>query len=174
MLRLKGDKVILRGLEPEDLDYLYELENNTDLWEISGTITPYSRHVLKVYLENAFRDIYEVKQLRLCICTPEKEVIGLVDLFDFDPVNLRVGLGLVISDASKRNQGVGAETIELICSYVFSALNLRQVYVNVGVDNLASLHLFIKMGFTQVGIKKDWILSQGTFKDEVLFQKLND
>lgn len=174
MLKLKGDKVMLRGLEPEDLDYLYELENTTDLWEISGTLTPYSRHVLKLYLDNAFRDIYEVKQLRLCICTPENEVIGLVDLFDFDPANLRAGIGLVISDISKRNKGVGAETIDLICSYAFTVLNLRQLYANVGADNLPSIHLFEKMGFKKAGIKKDWILSEGNFKDEVLFQKINN
>lgn len=173
MLSLEGKHIYLRALEPEDLNFLYELENNPDIWEISGTITPYSKHVLKQYLENAFRDIYDVKQLRLCICSKKDKLIGLIDLFDFDPKNLRAGLGLVILETADRNKGVGAEAIELFSNYAFTVLNLRQLYVNVGEDNLASLHLFKKLGFEQVGVKKDWIRTGETFKNELLFQKIN-
>ena len=172
MLRLKGNGIFLRALEPGDLDFLYELENRTEIWEISNTITPYSRHVLKSYLENAHRDIFEVKQLRLCICNPSSESIGLIDLFDFDPKNHRAGLGIVILEEKERNKGIGAEAISLLTDYAFSVLGLRQLYANVLEDNLASLHLFHKMGFERVGVKKDWILSQGSFKNEVLFQKI--
>ena len=174
MLSLSGEKVYLRALEAEDLDFLYELENNAAIWEISGTITPYSRKVLKLYLENAYRDIYDVKQLRLCICTKEDERIGLIDLFDFDPKNLRAGIGVVVVESANRNKGLGGEAIELLCKYAFSVLNLRQLYANVGEDNAASLYLFKKIGFEQVGVKKDWILSQGKFKNEILLQKINN
>jgi len=36
-----------------------------------------------------------------------------------------------------------------------------------------SLALFKKHYFAQVGIKKDWILHQGNYKDEILFQLIN-
>ncbi|MCW5516515.1 GNAT family N-acetyltransferase [Muriicola sp. Z0-33] len=174
MLSLTGDKIKLRALEAEDLNFLYELENNPDIWEISGTITPYSKHVLKLYLENAYRDIYEVKQLRLCICTKDEETVGLIDLFDFDPKNRRAGIGIVVLEAEYRNQGIGREAIELVCKYAFTVLNIRQLYANVGEENSASLHLFKKIGFEIVGVKKDWILSGGNFKNEVLLQKINN
>jgi len=174
MLSLKGDKINLRALESEDLDFLYELENNADIWEISGTVTPYSKHVLKLYLENAYRDIYDVKQLRLCICSKDRETVGLIDLFDFDPKNRRAGIGIVVLEADKRNKGIGKEAIELLCKYAFSVLNLRQLFANVGEDNKASIHLFKKIGFEIVGVKKDWILSEGTFKNEILLQKINN
>ena len=173
MLNLKGENVYLRALEAEDLDFLYELENNMEIWEISGTITPYSKQVLKLYLENAYRDIYDVKQLRLCICTKNNEAIGLIDLFDFDPKNQRAGIGIVVLESANRNKGVGAEAIEILCKYAFTVLNLRQLYANVGEENEASIHLFKKMGFEEVGVKKDWIRSEGTFKNELLFQKIN-
>ncbi len=172
MLSLKGKHVYLRALEPEDLEFLYELENNPAIWEISGTVTPYSKHVLGLYLENAHRDIYDVKQLRLCICTYENEVLGLIDLFDFDPKNQRAGLGIVILGEENRNKGIGAETISLLSEYAFSSLNLRQLYANVVQDNAASIHLFQKMGFVEVGVKKDWIYSNGAYKNEILFQKI--
>ena len=84
-ITLKGEQCHLRALEPADLDFLYELENNPEIWEISNTLKPYSKAILKDYLGNAHRDVYEVKQLRLCICNSKNKTIGLVDLFDFDP-----------------------------------------------------------------------------------------
>lgn len=173
MLKLKGEQIFLRALEPEDLDFLYLLENNPDIWEISGTTTPYSRHILKHYLENAHKDIYEVKQLRLCICNLEGVMIGLIDLFDFDPKNLRVGMGIIVNGEAIRNQGVGTEAVAILCNYVFSVFGLRQVYANVLEGNEASIHLFTKMGFKEVGTKIDWISSGGKFKNEILFQKIN-
>ena len=171
MVNLKGDHICLSALEPDDLNFLYELENNTAIWEISGTTTPYSKHVLKQYLDNSHRDIYDVKQLRLCICKAEM-VLGLIDLFDFDPKNKRAGVGIVILEEKERNQGIGTEAIKLLTDYVFTTLGLRQLFANVMEDNSASLYLFKKMGFEEVGLKKDWIFSNGEFKNEVLLQKI--
>ncbi|MGB5228789.1 MAG: GNAT family N-acetyltransferase [Eudoraea sp.] len=167
---LIGKQTKLRALEPSDLEFLYELENNSDIWEISGTITPYSRHVLKLYLDNAHRDIYEVKQLRLAICNELNKVIGLIDLFDFDPKHRRAGIGIVILDKADRNNGHGSEALSLLCNYAFTVLNLNQVYANVGEENQSSIQLFKKMGFILSGVKKDWILLGGKFKNELLFQ----
>lgn len=86
MLTLTGHTIYLRALEPEDLDFIYALENNETVWEVSNTQTPYSRFLIRQYLENAHQDIYEAKQLRLAICLNETgETIGLIDIFDFDP-----------------------------------------------------------------------------------------
>ncbi|MFD2098355.1 GNAT family N-acetyltransferase [Flagellimonas iocasae] len=172
MLNLKGKQVYLRALEPTDLDFLYQLENDTAIWEISGTLKPYSKKVLQLYLENAHRDIYEVKQLRLCICNSDDVCIGLIDLFDFDPKHGRAGMGIVISNPSDRNKGVGAEAIELLCNYAFTTLNLHQLYANILEDNEPSIHLFEKMGFEKVGTKKEWIRTSAGFKNEIMFQKI--
>ena len=173
MLSLKGEHISLRALEPDDLDFLYELENNETLWEISSTATPYSRHILKNYLDNAHRDIYDVKQLRLCICNKSKIVIGLIDLFDFDPKNHRAGIGLVVLEDENRNRGIGTEALKMFTDYAFGTLALRQVYANVVTGNDASINLFRKLGFQEIGTKKDWVFSNGLYKDEIMFQKLN-
>ncbi|MFS4457100.1 GNAT family N-acetyltransferase [Maribacter sp. 2304DJ31-5] len=174
MVTLKGKQIYLRALEPEDLDFLYQLENNTAVWEISGTVTPYSRNVLQLYLDNAHRDIYDVKQLRLVVCDLNDKPLGLIDLFDFDPINKRAGIGIIISQKQDRDKGTGASAIRLLCNYAFEALELRQVYANILEENSRSVHLFQKLGFEQVGVKTDWIRSNGTYKNEILFQKINN
>ena len=172
MLRLKGKKCYLRALESEDLEFLYELENDTEIWEISGTIVPYSKGVLKKYLSNAHRDIFEVKQLRLCICGVDGDRKGLVDLFDFDPKNNRAGMGIVISKPNDRNKGIGEEAIILVMEYAFSILGLHQIYVNILEENSISRRLFEKLGFEKIGTKKDWVRWGNSFKNEILYQKI--
>ena len=172
MVKLTGKKCFLRALEPQDLDFLYQLENDTGVWEISGTLVPYSRAVLKKYLDNAHRDIFEVKQLRLSVCDPKGNIKGLIDMFDFDPKNSRAGLGIVVLDAADRNKGMGAEAITLFVDYAFSVLNLHQVYANILEDNAVSRHVFEKLGFTKAGVKKDWVRWGNAYKNEVLYQKI--
>ena len=172
MTVLKGEHIQLRALEPEDLEYLFALENDPDIWEISGTLTPYSRKVLRAYLETAHQDIYQAKQLRLAICGPDQSAIGLIDLYDFDPRHLRAGIGIVISQSEHRNRGYGAEALTLLCSYAFTVLDLHQLYAGVSADNARSIHLFEKLGFKQNGVRKDWLRTASGFKDELFFQIL--
>ncbi len=174
MITLKGSTVYLRALEPEDLEFIYTIENNESVWEVSNTQTPYSRFLIRQYLENAHQDIYEAKQLRLAICLNDTfEVVGLIDLFDFDPKNNRAGVGIVISSETNRNSGIGSEALQLVINYAFNQLQLHQLYAKIGSDNEISLQLFTKFGFQKIGVKKDWIKVNNVFKDEILYQLIN-
>jgi diamine N-acetyltransferase len=103
MVTLQGKSIYLRALEPADLEFLYAIENNESIWEVSNTQTPYSRFLIRQYLKNAHQDIYEAKQLRLAICRNQDfPAIGLIDLFDFDPKNNRAGVGIVIQNEEDR------------------------------------------------------------------------
>lgn len=172
MIRLSGKKIYLRALEPEDLDFLYVLENDPAIWEVSGTLAPYSKKILRQYLDGAHRDIYEVKQLRMAICTHEGACVGLIDLFDFDPRHQRAGIGIVIAEGQARKKGYGSEALALICEYSFGVLGLHQVYAGVGQSNEASLRLFQKQGFRQTGTREDWIRTATGFENEIVFQKI--
>ena len=169
MVTLKGDLVYLRALEPEDLEFIYYIENDESIWEVSQTQTPYSKFLIKQYLENCHKDIYEVKQLRMVIVSYDDSVVGFVDLFDFDPKNKKVGLGILVLD-KVRGKKYGSEALSLLINYTFKNLNVHQIYANVLEDNDASIHLFKKYGFEMECLKKDWILENGKYKNEYLFQ----
>lgn len=173
MQTLKGEKVYLRALEPEDLDFVHKVENTEEFWEISATQAPYSRYMIKKYLENAHRDIYEVKQLRLVICDYDDKPVGLIDIFDLEPKDRRAAIGILIADPTQRGKGYGSESLSLITKYAFAHLALHQVYVNITSDNESSRVLFENQGFEKVGVKKEWTLVKGKFKDEVLYQLIN-
>lgn len=173
-MHLKGQLVSLRAVEPSDLELLYQWENNPGVWHLSNTLAPFSKHVLKEYIENAKHDIYVTKQLRLIINTEKYGPIGCIDLFDFDPTNQRAGIGILISDAQHRGKGYASEALELLCNYCFSILHLHQLYCNINADNTASIYLFTKLGFIQTGIKHEWNRSKGGYIDELFFQLISN
>ncbi len=168
MISLQAKNIKLRALEPEDLDFLFQTENNTLFWEVSGTQAPFSKYILSQYLANAHQDIYEAKQLRLIIEYKEKP-IGMIDLFDFDPKNHHAGIGIILLKEFQ-NKGYASESLGLFIKYAFNTLNLHQLYANITTDNVNSIKLFTTHHFNLVGVKKDWIFTKNTYKDENLYQ----
>jgi diamine N-acetyltransferase len=172
---LKNKNIELRALEPADVELLYQWENNEKLWHLSNTITPFSRFVIEQYVLNSHDDIFTAKQLRLMIDKIEDGInttIGTIDLFEFDPVNKRAGIGIMIVENEQR-KGFASEALEAIIHYCFQTLHLHQVYCNIAADNKPSLNLFEKHNFELVGTKKDWLLAGDSWKDEYLLQILN-
>jgi diamine N-acetyltransferase len=174
MTTLIGTNICLRALEPEDLEFVYAIENDENIWEVSNTQTPYSKFLIRQYLENAHQDIYEAKQLRLAICKNDSDnPIGLIDLFDFDPRNNRAGIGIVIQNIEERSQGFGKEALGLLIDFSFNQLQLHQLFANIGVDNVSSINLFATFGFQKIGIKKDWLYYNNAYQDESIYQLIN-
>lgn len=170
---MNDETILIRALEPEDLEHLYQWENNMDLWEVSDTLTPFSHFTLKKYIENAHRDIYETKQVRLMIVEKESDMpLGLIDIYDFDPYHLRAGLGIMIHNTEDRKQGYASSAIKLMNDYCFETLGLNQVYSSVPSCNIASLKLFESLGFTQTGYRKQWLKRGNEWDDVIYFQLL--
>lgn len=172
---LEGKNLILRALEPTDVELLFDWENDENLWHLSNTIVPFSRFTLEQYILNSHQDIYTTKQLRLMIDKKDhvqNNPIGSIDLFDFDPTNKRAGIGILITQ-NEQNKGYASEALELLINYCFSTLQLHQIYCNISVDNEASLKLFKKQNFTVVGLKKEWLLIEGKWMDENILQLIN-
>ncbi len=172
---LKGKNIELRALEPDDVDLLYQWENDEAIWHLSNTIAPFSRFVLEQYVLNAHQDIFTAKQLRLMIDKfgEEKNVtIGSIDLFDFDPVNKKAGIGVLIIN-SERKKGYASESLELLTDYCFNTLHLHQIYCNITEFNSPSLNLFKKHGFEIIGLKKEWLHIKDKWVDEYILQLIN-
>ena len=170
--KLKYGKISLRPLEPEDIELLYLWENNLEIWEVSNTKTPFSKHILAQYLIESAKDIYETKQLRLIIQNEKSDPVGAIDLFDFEPYHLRAGVGILIHNNTDKNKGYATDALKALSVYTFEILGLKQLYANITTDNTNSIHLFEKSGFVQVGIKKDWIKTSSGWKNEFLYQKM--
>ena len=168
-MMISSEKIVLRAPEPEDVDFLYQLENDEKLWHVSQTFRPFSRFEMEQYVLMAEKDPFESHQVRFMIDLKSSDTIGTVDLFEINPYNKRAGVGIVIVE-DFREQGFAYEALKLVISYCFNQLNLHQLYCNIEVDNNVSIELFKKAGFEVSGLKKDWNLKNSVWKDEYFLQ----
>jgi diamine N-acetyltransferase len=167
--------ISLRAPEPQDVDFLYRLENDQKMWHLSNTLTPFSRFDLEQFIMLSDKDIFVTKQARFIIEEQAEEgaqPVGAVDLFDFEPQHKRAGLGIMVVE-EERKKGIAGIALDLVIEYAFGILGLHQLYCNVEAGNEASMQLFKKRGFDVIGTKKDWNLRQGAWKDEYLMQLVN-
>jgi diamine N-acetyltransferase len=168
---MKQSNVTLRAMEPEDLELLYRIENDTTLWNVGATNVPYSRYALHDFIANSSSDIYRDRQVRLMIENAEHETIGIVDVVNFDPQHIRAEIGIVILGAY-RNKGYGIRTLSQIEDYARNVLHLHQIYAIIGASNAVSIRLFNSLHYEQSARLRDWLFDGKTFHDALLVQKL--
>lgn len=159
----------LRALEPEDLELLYRIENDDVLWRVGATNVPYSRYVLHDYIANTRSDIYADRQLRLMIENEERNVVGIIDLVNFEPRHLRAEIGVVVV-ADSRRQGYASAALRELCRYAQETLHLHQLYAIIDVENTAAVELFRKSGFDIENTLKNWLRMGTDYHDAVLMQ----
>ncbi len=172
MKHLQNTIIKLRALEPKDLNFLFNTENNIDLWEVSSTTKPFSKFILEDYIKNSHNDIFTTKQVRFIIETfHKKKVVGMIDLFDYEPIHLRAGVGINIIETEQR-KAYAENALIVLKDYCFNILRLNQIYCNISADNKASIKLFEKVGFKLSGKKEQWVNTSEGFKDVLFYQLL--
>lgn len=174
MKLLENDIISLRPLEPEDLELLYKWENDADLWTLGSTVSPYSYYILKEYISESYKNIYEQKQLRLMITLKDGgTTIGMIDLYEFDPHNSRAGVGILI-DTAFQSKGYAGIAVKLIIEYAFSFLKLHQLFAHIPTDNTPSKKLFSACGFKDSGILRDWNSVSEGYSDVCIMQLIKN
>ena len=167
----------MRKIEPSDLPFLYQWENDATMWADSDTHNPLSRHDLHQYIENTTGDIYRDGQLRLIIEDSQlstlnsqlsTNIVGCIDLFDFDARNRKAAIGMYIAPDA-RGKGVGKQAVQLLLDYAFNFLHLRMVYAIISVNNVACSRLYEQMDFLPSSPLRAWTLEG----DAILWQKMN-
>ena len=168
---LKDELISLRSPEPEDLELMFKMENDTTLWSIGNATLPYSRYTLRAYLEQSSQNLFAERQARFIIQLKNGERAGMIDLADFDPLNSRaeVCIGLL---GKYRGKGIATRSIILLCEYAQKMLHINQLYAFIPEWNKESLKLFEKNGFKKSALLQQWQRTEKGFGNVFLVQKL--
>ena len=170
----QNENIILRAVEPSDLDTLYVWENNSALWIAGNARNPYSRFALKHYIADFQKDIYESRQLRLMIDLRQtKKTVGTVDLYDFDMHHSKIALGLFV-EQTFQGKGYARQALKLVEDYVFNFLKINQLYVFIAESNKASRSIFESEKYYCQTRLKAWIKTSEGFEDVFVFQKFKE
>ena len=167
----QNENIIIRAAEPYDADLIYNWENDQEIWRVSETYIPYSLYQIEQFLMN--NDLFSMRQIRIMIEKNNNNTcIGCIDIYDFDPIHMRAGIGILIQK-DYRKLGFARQALELIIHYCFNTLMLKQIYCLIDVLNNDSIKLFTNIGFEQCGLRKEWIKTPNGFIDEIEFQLIN-
>ena len=161
--------VRLRAMEPEDLDALYRIENDRDVWDVGENNVPYSRYILHDYIANASADIYADKQVRMVVENEEGQLVGVADVVNFCPSHARAEVSIVIC-REHRKKGYARAAIRQIMEYALRTLHLHQLYAVVREDNMPSLNLFSSLGFKSKMVLEDWLFDGKDYHNAVVMQ----
>ena len=161
------NNIILRKPLITDLNQILDWEN--DLITNNHTDFPvfYTPSQVEDYL-NSDHDLLSQNQIRYII-DYNNTPLGCIDLYDFNLVNSRAGVGIYI-DPNFRNKGFASKSIELIKSISTDQYFISSLYADIMVENIASIKVFEKLGFIKTGTKKNWIRKQDSYLDVFFYQ----
>lgn len=166
----------LRKIEPTDVPFLYQWENDASAWADGANHNPLSQNDLREYIATTTGDIYRDGQLRLIIELQSQSngdlpsnsyaTVGCIDLFNFDIRNRRAEIGMYIAP-EYRGKGVGRQAVMAVEQYAFKELNLRLIYAIISTANNACTSLYASLNYEPSSILKQWTLESNA----ILWQK---
>lgn len=158
----------LRKLEPEDVVFLYQWENDANAWPDGAVHNPVSQQDLRDYIASTTGDIFRDGQLRLMMdvdgCT-----VGCIDLFDLDVRNRKAAIGMYIAP-EHRGKGYGQQAVAQLEELSFRHLGLDMIYAIIGEKNEACNKLYSRMKFENTARLLRWTVEG----DALLWQKIRE
>lgn len=99
----------------------------------------------------------------------------LVGEFSVDEINYYNNKAILryVVNNNMYGQKIGTKIMYLMLWYAFDVLHLHKVYAQVAIKNIASIKIFKKFGFREIGIlKEEYLLKDGERADMIYFEIL--
>jgi len=169
---LFGKKVTLRLIQESDLDlladYLGRSENRVPFYPVTILSRP--------SLERTWRDdgFWKTGEGHLAIVDPHGRLVGEILHFSPHPVTHVTEIAYIIFDVSARNLGYATEALGLFYPFLFRTMPIHRVELTIGLENVPSLRVAQKNGFTPEGVARELWYSPtlGRYLDAVRYSRL--
>lgn len=167
---LRDSDLILRAVEPEDAEFMWEVEGDSLQWIFNCMAAPFSRSNLANYAATYEADPFLAEQIRFIITSMDDTRIGIIDLYEISAQHRNAYVGIYILPAL-RNKGYGKKALDILADYASRLLNLRNLGARITDGNPGSLDLFLKAGYTWAGTLNNWILTGDITRSLHILQK---
>ncbi len=158
----------LHAVEPEDLDLMYIIENDMQLWQHASTTVPFSRYTLQRYIQDSTMDLYRDQQVRFAIHDENDTTCGFLDITNFSPIHSRAEIGIVLMTEAQ-GRGLATEALGETWEYA-RQMHIRMLYSIVAEENTPARQLFLRAGYRQAAIIPSWLQFGDYTQDAILFQ----
>lgn len=168
-MNIKGEKVVLRGIEPEDLEAIRQMTNDTEQEYLIGG---WSLPTTKKHQEDWYLRILGDKQNNRFAIELDGVFVGLVNLTDIDWKNRCAETSIRLTKEAPRHEGIATDALTTLIRYAFKELNLHRVYATILENNIISQKLHEKCGYQIEGVEREAVYKNGTYHNRYLMALL--
>lgn len=144
----RGTKISLRLPKLSDMETMIQWENDDEIiQEGNSPSSGISLGELKQFIQNG-NDFISNRQLRLMIIDHFGKSVGTLDFFHYEATTHSCELGILITPIEMRCKGYASDAISEGLQYGHHVLDIHTFMAKVKNDNLPSIQLFQKAGFT--------------------------
>ena len=172
-MRLEGERIYLRPLEPRDAEGAYPAWlNDPEVCRYnSHGDTLYTREMAQSYIASVI-DNPSYAVFAICLRDGDRHV-GNISLQQISAKNRSAEFAILIGEPSVFGQGIGYEAGELLVDYTFNTLKLHRLYCGTHAENIGMQHLALKLGMSEEGRRREAIFKNGQFADIVEYGLIN-
>ena len=162
-MMIKGKKVAIGPLLPEDSNAMFRWFNDVDAARLDLAYRPTDWTAFKAWAENISKDttrvLFAIRKLE------EQPIIGFVGLSGINPVHRSADVAVRIGDDVNRNKGFGEDALRLALEFGWKHLNLHRIALSCLAHNERAIRAFLAVGFQREGIARSAAFIDGQWHD---------
>lgn len=163
-MNIYGNKVVLRAMEKEDCELIRTMFNDPEIENlVIGWAYPISKYAQEKWYEIHYND----DNFRFVIEVPEEGAVGIATLTDIDWKNRMAYHGIKLAQCKQRGKGYGTDAVMAIMRYAFDELGLNRLNGSWFPENVPSKNMYMKCGWKEEGIRRNYIYKGGKYRDLV-------
>jgi len=171
-MEIKGERVILTPIKPEEKDDFYKLATQTEgsnFWYgENGKIERTKEKFFEDWNEGYF-DVGSPEKGQCFWIVVDGEKIGQVNYNKIDQENKKVELDIIIGDGAKMGKGYGTDALKALIKYLFDNFDINKIWVEPRANNPRAVRVYEKIGFQKEGLLREEDYFENEFVDGVRF-----
>ncbi len=168
--KLVGKRIYLSPMNIEDAEIYVKWLNDFSVTDGIGT----SGRVTSLESEKEWISQNSTKYQFAIVRLEDDKLIGNCGIHDLDQSKQCAEVGLFIGDEENRSMGYGQDVLDLLLDYAFNYLNLNNIMLKVFSFNERAINCYKKVGFKEIGRRRQAYYLKGKFHDDVFMDILRE
>lgn len=169
---IETNRLILRGLLPKDVSFLFNNYPKDEIMKILGHRTEEDFQKEEFKHKNGYTSYNRSFILFLLVEKTTNIIIGRCGLHNWYAEHNRAEIGYNIIDDNFKRKGLMSEAVNAVIEYGFNTLKLHRIEALVGSQNIPSLKIMEKYHFIKEGLLRQHYYVFDKYEDSVVFSKL--
>ena len=169
---IETNRLILKGLSPHDIKYIFENFSKPEIQRILGHRSEEDYLKEESKHKNGYSSYNRSFILFLLTDKASEHIIGRCGLHNWNMEHKRAEIGYVMEEELYKRKGLMSEAVGAIIDYGFNNMNLNRIEALVGTGNVPSLRLMKKYHFIKEGVLREHYYTSDKYEDSIMFSKL--